>query len=101
MTMSTYAALGKGGGVLDKPIIEKTTPGRESEFDLRYTFICLALQDHLQNAKAHCVIFTLLWFVQEIKEDGSTIQGDTTQRQLQQEGICGSGVDEGHTRHDC
>lgn len=35
MTMSTYAALGKGGGVLDKPIIEKTTPGRESEFDLR------------------------------------------------------------------
>lgn len=36
MTLSTYAALGKGGGVLDKPIIEKTTPGRESEFDLRY-----------------------------------------------------------------
>ncbi|KAG2322224.1 hypothetical protein Bca52824_015437 [Brassica carinata] len=35
MTMSTSAALGKGGGVLDKPIIEKTTPGRESEFDLR------------------------------------------------------------------
>ncbi|XP_073295558.1 ATP-dependent Clp protease adapter protein CLPS1, chloroplastic-like [Primulina huaijiensis] len=29
------AGLGKGGGVLDKPIIEKTTPGRESEFDLR------------------------------------------------------------------
>ncbi|XP_010470825.1 PREDICTED: ATP-dependent Clp protease adapter protein CLPS1, chloroplastic isoform X2 [Camelina sativa] len=35
MTLSTSAALGKGGGVLDKPIIEKTTPGRESEFDLR------------------------------------------------------------------
>ncbi|XP_073126668.1 ATP-dependent Clp protease adapter protein CLPS1, chloroplastic isoform X1 [Henckelia pumila] len=29
------AGLGKGGGVLDKPVIEKTTPGRESEFDLR------------------------------------------------------------------
>ncbi|KAJ0256244.1 ATP-dependent Clp protease adapter protein CLPS1 [Hirschfeldia incana] len=34
MTMSTYV-VSKGGGVLDKPIIEKTTPGRESEFDLR------------------------------------------------------------------
>lgn len=30
------AGVGKGGGVLDKPVIEKTTPGRESEFDLRY-----------------------------------------------------------------
>nr|KAJ0211739.1 hypothetical protein LSAT_V11C400213000 [Lactuca sativa] len=27
--------LEKGDGVLDKPVIEKTTPGRESEFDLR------------------------------------------------------------------
>ncbi|KAL7587752.1 hypothetical protein Lser_V15G37507 [Lactuca serriola] len=27
--------LEKGAGVLDKPVIEKTTPGRESEFDLR------------------------------------------------------------------
>ncbi|KAL1218547.1 ATP-dependent Clp protease adapter protein CLPS1 [Cardamine amara subsp. amara] len=35
MTLSTSTAMGKGGGVLDKPIIEKTTPGRESEFDLR------------------------------------------------------------------
>ncbi|VVA94508.1 unnamed protein product [Arabis nemorensis] len=35
MNLSTTSALGKGGGVLDKPIIEKTTPGRESEFDLR------------------------------------------------------------------
>ncbi|CAN7053209.1 hypothetical protein IGI04_028167 [Brassica rapa subsp. trilocularis] len=34
MAMST-SVVGKGGGVLDKPIIEKTTPGRESEFDLR------------------------------------------------------------------
>ncbi|CAG7903763.1 hypothetical protein BRARA_G02508 [Brassica rapa] len=34
ITMST-SVVGKGGGVLDKPIIEKTTPGRESEFDLR------------------------------------------------------------------
>ncbi|CAJ2636913.1 ATP-dependent Clp protease adapter protein CLPS1, chloroplastic-like [Trifolium pratense] len=32
----TVVASGKGGGVLDKPpTIEKTTPGRESEFDLR------------------------------------------------------------------
>ncbi|KAK9114813.1 hypothetical protein Syun_021610 [Stephania yunnanensis] len=29
---------GKGGGVLDRPTIEKTTPGRESEFDLRYKY---------------------------------------------------------------
>nr|GMD83825.1 ATP-dependent Clp protease adapter protein CLPS1, chloroplastic [Ipomoea batatas]GME15477.1 ATP-dependent Clp protease adapter protein CLPS1, chloroplastic [Ipomoea batatas] len=29
------AGVGKGGGLLDKPVIEKTTPGRESEFDLR------------------------------------------------------------------
>ena len=29
---------GGGAGVLDKPIIEKTTPGRESEFDLRFLF---------------------------------------------------------------
>ncbi|KAL8474840.1 hypothetical protein ACS0TY_030591 [Phlomoides rotata] len=34
MTMP-IAGQGKGGGVLDKPVIEKTTPGRESEFDLR------------------------------------------------------------------
>ncbi|KAL3629671.1 ATP-dependent Clp protease adapter protein CLPS1, chloroplastic [Castilleja foliolosa] len=34
MTMPV-AGVGKGGGVLDKPVIEKTTPGRESEFDLR------------------------------------------------------------------
>ncbi|KAK9998094.1 hypothetical protein SO802_017697 [Lithocarpus litseifolius] len=26
---------GKGGGLLERPIIEKTTPGRESELDLR------------------------------------------------------------------
>ncbi|KAF6147157.1 hypothetical protein GIB67_036876 [Kingdonia uniflora] len=29
------AAPGKGGGLLERPTIEKTTPGRESEFDLR------------------------------------------------------------------
>ncbi|XP_031104516.1 ATP-dependent Clp protease adapter protein CLPS1, chloroplastic-like [Ipomoea triloba] len=29
------AGAGKGGGVLDKPVIEKATPGRQSEFDLR------------------------------------------------------------------
>ncbi|KAJ6718723.1 ATP-DEPENDENT CLP PROTEASE ADAPTER PROTEIN CLPS1 CHLOROPLASTIC [Salix purpurea] len=26
---------GKGGGLLEKPVIERTNPGRESEFDLR------------------------------------------------------------------
>lgn len=26
---------GKGGGLLERPTIEKTTPGRESEFDIR------------------------------------------------------------------
>ncbi|XP_057766906.1 ATP-dependent Clp protease adapter protein CLPS1, chloroplastic [Salvia miltiorrhiza] len=35
LTSMPIAGLGKGGGVLDKPVIEKTTPGRESEFDLR------------------------------------------------------------------
>ncbi|KAG2667351.1 hypothetical protein I3760_15G109600 [Carya illinoinensis] len=34
MTVSA-AGLGKGGGLLEKPTVEKTTPGRESEFDLR------------------------------------------------------------------
>ncbi|CAM8940019.1 unnamed protein product [Rhodiola kirilowii] len=29
------SVLGRGGGVVDKPIVEKSTPGRESEFDLR------------------------------------------------------------------
>ncbi|KAG6584370.1 ATP-dependent Clp protease adapter protein CLPS1, chloroplastic, partial [Cucurbita argyrosperma subsp. sororia] len=33
--MLSVAALGRGGGLLDKPTIEKTTPGRESEFDVR------------------------------------------------------------------
>ncbi|XP_052185695.1 ATP-dependent Clp protease adapter protein CLPS1, chloroplastic [Diospyros lotus] len=33
-TLSAIGA-GKGGGLLDRPVIEKTTPGRESEFDLR------------------------------------------------------------------
>lgn len=38
ITVMTMAPprLEKGGGVLDKPVIEKTTPGRESEFDLKY-----------------------------------------------------------------
>ncbi|CAI9303238.1 unnamed protein product [Lactuca saligna] len=37
ITVMTMAPprLEKGVGVLDKPVIEKTTPGRESEFDLR------------------------------------------------------------------
>ncbi|XP_076930783.1 ATP-dependent Clp protease adapter protein CLPS1, chloroplastic-like [Bidens hawaiensis] len=37
ITVMTMAPprLEKGGGVLDKPVIEKTTPGRESEFDLK------------------------------------------------------------------
>lgn len=35
MAMSA-TGVGKGGGVMDKPVIEKTTPGRESEFDVRY-----------------------------------------------------------------
>ncbi|BBG94444.1 Ribosomal protein L12 [Prunus dulcis] len=26
---------GKGGGLLERPVIEKTTPARDSEFDLR------------------------------------------------------------------
>jgi len=29
------AATGSKGGVLEKPVIEKTTPRRESEFDVR------------------------------------------------------------------
>ncbi|CAO2830037.1 unnamed protein product [Amaranthus hypochondriacus] len=29
------SATGSKGGVLDRPVIEKTTPGRESEFNLR------------------------------------------------------------------
>lgn len=37
-TTVPIAGVGKGGGVLDKPVIEKTTPGRESEFDLRYGY---------------------------------------------------------------
>ncbi|CAI9280367.1 unnamed protein product [Lactuca saligna] len=37
ITVMTMAPprLENGAGVLDKPVIEKTTPGRESEFDLR------------------------------------------------------------------
>jgi len=35
-TVMTMVVIGKGGGLLEKPpTIEKTTPGRESEFDLR------------------------------------------------------------------
>ncbi|KAI5330390.1 PREDICTED: ATP-dependent Clp protease [Prunus dulcis] len=34
MTASS-TRLGKGGGLLEKPTIEKTTPSRDSEFDLR------------------------------------------------------------------
>ncbi|KAF9592021.1 hypothetical protein IFM89_011604 [Coptis chinensis] len=34
MTVSA-AGPGKGGGLLDRPTIEKTTPGRESEYDVR------------------------------------------------------------------
>ncbi|KAJ8445364.1 hypothetical protein Cgig2_010722 [Carnegiea gigantea] len=30
---------GSKGGVLERPVIEKTTPGRESEFDLRYCLL--------------------------------------------------------------
>jgi len=35
MTMAATGILGKGGGLVEKPTIEKTTPGRESEFDVR------------------------------------------------------------------
>lgn len=37
----TAAGAGKGGGLLEKPTIERTTPGRESEFDLRYSHYTL------------------------------------------------------------
>jgi hypothetical protein len=33
---ATVSGKGGGGGILEKPVIERTTPGRESEFDLRY-----------------------------------------------------------------
>ncbi|KAI5573953.1 hypothetical protein POPTR_010G128500v4 [Populus trichocarpa] len=32
---ATVSGKGGGGGILEKPVIERTTPGRESEFDLR------------------------------------------------------------------
>ncbi|KAM7471151.1 hypothetical protein LguiA_009334 [Lonicera macranthoides] len=32
---ASASGLGKGAGVLDKPVIEKATPGRESEFGVR------------------------------------------------------------------
>ncbi|CAK9312179.1 unnamed protein product [Citrullus colocynthis] len=35
LMMLSAAELGRGGGLLEKPTIEKTTPGRESEFDVR------------------------------------------------------------------
>ncbi|KAL9324543.1 hypothetical protein ACSQ67_009400 [Phaseolus vulgaris] len=35
VTMAATGILGKGGGLAERPTIEKTTPGRESEFDLR------------------------------------------------------------------
>lgn len=33
--ISAATAPGQGGGVLDRPTIDKPTPGRESEFDLK------------------------------------------------------------------
>lgn len=41
LMMISVAELGKGGGLLEKPTIEKTTPGRESEFDVRYKTLLL------------------------------------------------------------
>ncbi|RWR75034.1 ATP-dependent Clp protease adapter protein CLPS1, chloroplastic [Cinnamomum micranthum f. kanehirae] len=35
LTVISATGPGKGGGLLERPTIEKTTPGRESEFDLR------------------------------------------------------------------
>ncbi|KAK9278983.1 hypothetical protein L1049_028565 [Liquidambar formosana] len=35
LTSISAAGPGKGGGLLERPTIERTTPGRESEFDLR------------------------------------------------------------------
>lgn len=35
MTVAATGILGKGGGLLERPTIETTSPGRESEFDLR------------------------------------------------------------------
>ena len=37
----TAAGAGKGGGLLEKPTIERNTPGRESEFYLRYSHYTL------------------------------------------------------------
>ncbi|KAE8648785.1 hypothetical protein Csa_008926 [Cucumis sativus] len=33
--VKSAATAGRGGGLLERPVIEKATPGRESEFDLR------------------------------------------------------------------
>lgn len=46
----TAAGAGKGGGLLEKPTIERTTPGRESEFDLRYSHYTLySIYTNCQN----------------------------------------------------
>ncbi|KAL0538769.1 hypothetical protein IC582_022927 [Cucumis melo] len=33
--VKSAATAGRGGGLLERPVIEKATPGRESEFDMR------------------------------------------------------------------
>lgn len=45
-------ATGRGKGrLLEKPVIEKGTPGRESEFDLRYAVILIVAILKLQFNK--------------------------------------------------
>lgn len=46
------------------------------------------------KGQAYCDFFTFAP-AQEINENGSILQSDTTQRQIKQDGVCGSGVDEG------
>ncbi|KAG9458278.1 hypothetical protein H6P81_002786 [Aristolochia fimbriata] len=56
------SAPGKGGGVLERPTIEKTTPGRESEFDLRKSRkmsppyrVLLHNDNYNKHAEEHCM----------------------------------------------
>ncbi|XP_020519916.1 ATP-dependent Clp protease adapter protein CLPS1, chloroplastic isoform X2 [Amborella trichopoda] len=41
--MVSASGPGKGGGLLERPTIEKTSPGRESEFDLRKNYLWTVL----------------------------------------------------------
>ncbi|KAG5380606.1 hypothetical protein IGI04_028448 [Brassica rapa subsp. trilocularis] len=88
MAMFT-SALARGRWCVGQTNYRETMHGRESEL-----YLSIEQGTTLNSLKGASDFFKFAP-AQEINENGSILQSDTTQRQIKQDGVCGSGVDEG------